>query len=205
MSQDASAPEPAPEKPGRYQRTTGGLIGSMIVMVVVVVVAWQAFGAFRDDEVSPVGTDIAYPDVADALALSDGTWVYPASLPAGWVLNTDPRIPSAEGFVDLAILTDHDSDEETGFFVGVHVEDEDVDELVDTYVDAAARDEGVYTLEGASAGVPSEWETWTDEGGDTAYTATIGRGGQEKSVIVYGSAPAEDLQEMLGLLVSTRG
>ena len=34
------------------------------------------------------------------------------------------------------------------------------------------------------------WTTWTDEGGDTGYAAEVG----DETVLVYGSAPAEDLK-----------
>ena len=40
------------------------------------------------------------------------------------------------------------------------------------------------------------WTTWTDEGGDTGYAAELG----DETVLVYGSAPAEDLEEVIALL-----
>ena len=44
--------------------------------------------------------------------------------------------------------------------------------------------------------VGSEWQTWTDEGGDTGYSIEYG----DQTVLVYGSAPAADLQEFIGAL-----
>ena len=37
--------------------------------------------------------------------------------------------------------------------------------------------------------VAPEWQEWSDAGGDHAYSATVG----ETEVLVYGSAPTEDL------------
>ena len=44
--------------------------------------------------------------------------------------------------------------------------------------------------------IGSEWQTWTDDGGDTGYSIEYG----DQTVLVYGSAPAEDLQAFIGLL-----
>ncbi|WP_168929721.1 DUF4245 family protein [Nocardioides sp. GY 10127] len=183
-------------RPGRYKRSTNGLVASMVVLVVVVVAAWQAFGLFRT-EPTVTGSDVSYSDVVGSFAYADGTWVYPSALPDGWRLNADPLVPTAEGLLDIAMLTSNDT------FVGVHVEDEDVEDLLETLVDTAAHEQGTWTLPDAPAGVPSTWKVWTDEGGDTAYTATIGTGGRKKTVVVYGSASTEDLQQVLGLLVAS--
>ena len=40
------------------------------------------------------------------------------------------------------------------------------------------------------------WTTWSDDGGDTGYAAELG----DETVLVYGSAPAEDIETYLGLL-----
>ena len=42
------------------------------------------------------------------------------------------------------------------------------------------------TVEGA---IVPEWQEWSDAGGDHAYSATVG----DSEVLVYGSAPTEDL------------
>ncbi|UUZ60243.1 hypothetical protein [Nocardioides sp. B-3] len=44
--------------------------------------------------------------------------------------------------------------------------------------------------------VGSEWQTWTDEGGDTGYSIEYG----DETLLVYGSASPADLQELIGLL-----
>jgi hypothetical protein len=44
----------------------------------------------------------------------------------------------------------------------------------------------VVTVEGA---IVPEWQEWSDAGGDHAYSATVG----DTQVLVYGSAPTEDL------------
>ena len=59
------------------------------------------------------------------------------------------------------------------------------------YLDAVEGDE--VTLD---SGVADTWTVWTDEGGDTGYAAEVG----DETVLVYGSAPAEDLEEVIALL-----
>ena len=44
-----SQTSPPAGRPGGYNRSFGGLIGAMIVMVVAVVVVWLALGLFRDE------------------------------------------------------------------------------------------------------------------------------------------------------------
>lgn len=60
-------------------------------------------------------------------------------------------------------------------------------------------------VEGESIEVDSvapEWQTWTDEGGDTAYVAELGAGRRAETVIVYGSASAAELQRVMELLTT---
>ena len=58
--------------------------------------------------------------------------------------------------------------------------------LLETYVDADAAKGDVVSVDGA---IVPEWQEWSDAGGDHAYSATVG----DTEVLVYGSAPTEDL------------
>ena len=78
------------------------------------------------------------------------------------------------------MLTDDD------LFVGVRQADDDLANLLETYVDADAVKGDAVTVEGA---IVPEWQEWSDAGGDHAYSATVG----DTEVLVYGSAPTEDL------------
>ena len=69
----------------------------------------------------------------------------------------------------------------------------DLDGLVLYDIDDEASSGDVLELDSV---VGSEWQTWTDEGGDTGYSIEYG----DQTLLVYGSASAADLQEFIGLL-----
>ena len=82
---------------------------------------------------------------------------------------------------------------EDGDFIGVRQQDISVDALVELYVDEKAE-------AGDDAGVASEvtdtWQTWSDDGGDHGYATEL----DDEAVLVYGSAPVDDIESYLGLL-----
>ena len=99
-------------RPGRYNRSFGGLVGAMIVMVVVVVLAWVGLGLFRDDaEFEP--TPIDYDASVQALVDNGAALAYPARVPDGWRVNNLEYDPDGPVF-SLAMLTG------SGDFVGVY-------------------------------------------------------------------------------------
>ena len=67
-------------------------------------------------------------------------------------------------------------------------------ELLDTYVDEETTAGGPPAT--AAAAVAARWESWSDEGGDLGYTAEVG----EQTVLVYGSAPAAEIEQFMALL-----
>ncbi|QIK74186.1 DUF4245 domain-containing protein [Nocardioides piscis] len=174
------------EKPGRYQRSATGMIGAMLVTLL-------AIGAFvllrslvrADVEVEPEPVD--YAAAADAAREAGFGVVAPASLPSGWTATSIEFSQIDPQLWRLGMLTDD------GKFVGVRQEDESVSELVDLNIDEDA-------VEGEPLRLPSvvgdTWTTWTDEGGDTGYSIEYG----DETVLVYGSAPAEDLRELISRL-----
>lgn len=171
---------------GRYQRSIAGGIGSMIVLVAVVLGFVVFRGAFRDNdavEVEPVD----YLAVVGPAQESGVPVVYPPSLPAGWKATSVDFDPGNRPAWGVGLLTDG------GKFVGVRQADDDLDSLLDTYVDEDAAQGGLVTVEGAL--VP-QWEEWSDSGGDHAYAASIG----DYEVLVFGSAPTEDLLAVVGSL-----
>ena len=119
-----SQTSPPANRPGGYNRSFGGLVGAMIVMVVAVVLVWLALGLFRDDaEFEP--TPIDYDASMAALADRGAALAYPETLPEGWRVNNlayDPADPS----FSLALLTDDER------FVGVYHGREDLDEVLAT-------------------------------------------------------------------------
>lgn len=174
------------EKPGRYQRSSNGLIGALIVTLL-------AIGAFvlvrsltrAEVEVEPDPVDFA--TMAEAARSAGFEVIAPAELPDGWIataVDLDQTDPPLWG---LSLLTDQDT------FVGLRQEDESVKDLVELTIDEDAEEGEPLELDSA---VGSTWQSWTDEGGDTGYSIEYG----DQTVLVYGSAAAADLQELITLL-----
>jgi hypothetical protein len=163
-----------------------GMIGAMLVVVAVIVGFVIFRSAFRNDvEVHPDAVDYL---ASVALAEDAGIdVVYPASLPPGWTATSVDLRGGDRPEWGLGVLT------ASGSFVGLHQTDRSVDELLDTYVDkevAAGAPAAVATR------VAPSWETWSDDGGDRGYTAEVGG----DTVLVYGSASAEEIEQFMDLL-----
>lgn len=176
-------------KPGKYQRSGGGLVAALVVTVIAIVVVMSIMRIFRD-EPEVVAEEVEYLEVVAAAQREDVEVVYPATLPDGWTATGAEIVPGDDepGF-DLRLLTDDDK------YVGVHVEDSSPGALLSTYVDDETTPGGVFTVDGS---VATEWEAYTDEGGDTAYVAEL----PDHVVLVYGSAPAADLQDLVEALTT---
>jgi hypothetical protein len=174
------------QQPSRYQRSFPALVGAMLVTVafVLVFVAWRAL--FRSD----VDTEPVAVDWTDSVELADEAGlpvVRPRSLPDGWIATSVELRASADPRWGLGVLTDDEQ------FIGVRQEDSSVEELVRTYVDEEAVAGDDVTI---ASDVADTWQTWSDDGGDRGYSTELG----DDAVLVYGSAPAEDIEAYLGLL-----
>ena len=177
-------------RPGRYPRTTGGLLGSIIVLVLAVIAIVLVRGTFRE-------TPTYEPEHVDYLALVASVQqvglapAYPAALPEGWYVKDAAFTPGDRPVLDLAMTTDD------GRFAGLHQEDRSVDELVDTYVGGDATEGDPVRIEGT---VAPEWQTFSDPGGDRAFAAELG----EETVLVYGPAPEDELRSLVESLTTDR-
>jgi hypothetical protein len=188
---DSSGVPGPPERPGRYSRSANGLAGALIVTVLVVVAFVVFRGAFRDEpEIKPEPVD--YLEVVRAAQDSGLTLVYPSELPDGWIATSVHFKPGDETAWGIGILTDD------GRFVGVRQEDEDVADLLSQYVDEVVQQGEDVELESS---VATSWETWSDDGGDLAYTSEPAALDDEV-LLVYGSASAEDQEQLIGLLTT---
>ena len=175
------------EQPSRrYQRTFPALVGSLIVTLAFVLafVGWRAlFRTDPDIERQPVEWTESV-ELADEAGLSV---VRPRELPEGWSATSVELRAGDDPRWGLSVLTDDEQ------FIGIRQQDGSVEELVRTYVDDEA-------VAGDDVTVPSEvvdtWQTWSDDGGDRGYSAEVG----EDAVLVYGSAPVEDIEAYLALL-----
>lgn len=174
------------EKPGRYQRSSNGLIGALIVTLLAIGVFVLVRSLVRAD-VEVEREPVDYAAAAEAARGAGFDVVAPSSLPAGWIATAIDLAQTDPPRWGLSILTDGEK------FVGLRQEDESVDDLVEENIDEDASSGSVLELDSA---VGSEWQTWTDEGGDTGYSIEYG----DETLLVYGSASPAELQEFIGLL-----
>ncbi len=175
------------EQPSRYTRSFGGMTGALIVTVVVVLafVTWR--GLFRTDtDDTPVAVD--WQASVELAEQADFAVVHPRELPAGWIATSVELAAGDDPRWGLGVLTDD------GAFVGVRqAENASVDDLVELYVDedAEAGDDA-----DVASDITDTWQTWSDDGGDHGFSTEL----DDQAVLVFGSAPIEDLETYLGLL-----
>ena len=178
-------------RPGRPPRTTNGLVGALVVSLL----AFGAFVALR--AVSRRALDLK-PQAVDYLAAAGAAHdagrrvVYPERLPRGWIATSVDYVPGDRAAWGVGMLTGPRGD-----FVGVRQEDAPLDDLLATYVDENP-------VKGPKVQVPHSvaptWQEYSDTGGDHAFAAEV----HGDEVLVYGSAPVEDLRRVLGLLTDAR-
>lgn len=188
MSTQQSEP---PGRPGRYQRSVVGLVTSLVVTVVAIGGLLYFMGAFRPDfEVKPEAVD--HLETVESAQQAGLTPVYPAELPEGWIATGVDVTPGDRPVFMVRLLTDD------GKFVGVRQEDASLTAMLSQWVDDETEPRKDYAV---PADVPSpvarDWQGYADAGGDSAYGAEVGG----ETVLVFGSAPAEDLQAIVDALV----
>lgn len=173
----------------RYPRTFGGLIASMIVLVLAVVGYWVVQNATHDSVDSSVTTVADWRSTVAAVQ-SVATVPYPSSLPDGWRVTsadwdtTDPRRPQWR----LGLVTGDNQ------FVGLYLQQSSLSSLVSQTVDPHAEHGTDATI---ATALGNTWSTWTDKDGDTGYATTLGK----KNLIVYGTSETE-LRQFMGLLTT---
>jgi Protein of unknown function (DUF4245) len=166
------------QQTARYQRSTGGLVGAMVVLVAVVLL-YAGLQALKSDPPSSAVRAVDYAgDVPAARKAADFALVAPPRLPGGWRATTVSFSGSPGAHWHLGVLTDQ------GRYVGLEQGDEPVRALVDKYVDdAATRGRPVDV-----AGRP--WATYTDADGDLALVRRVGR---TTTLVVGHDVPRSDL------------
>jgi hypothetical protein len=158
-------------------------------VTVLFVVAFVAFRALTRDELEVKPEPVDYLATVANLQRSGTKVVYPEDLPEGWIASSLDVIPGDDPAFGVGMLTDD------GTFVGVRQEDAPLDDLLTRYVDEEPTEGGKLTVTGS---VARTWRSFTDSGGDLAYAAELG----DDEVLVYGSASAADLREIIGLLTT---
>ena len=179
------------ERPGRYERSTSGMVGALIVTVLVIlgVVAFRACNT-TDPEVRPQHVD--YLSQVRYAQRTGAELVYPSSLPAGWFATKIDLSLGSKPELTLSMLTDSGSD---GQYVGFLQSPVPVPELLTTYVDPSPTSGPDVETPG---GVVTHWQTWTDAGGDTALVARW----HGRSLMVFGGASQGELEQLAGSLTT---
>jgi hypothetical protein len=174
-------------RPGRYQRSFGGLIGSMIVLVIAVFAIVIIRGTFRETP-EYEAPDIDYVEMVTSIQQLGLEPVYPPELPDGWSVKDASFASGSRPSVDLVLTT---SDDKTA---GVHQADEGERSLLSTYVGDGATENGD-TL----ATDLGTWTGWDDsEDADHAWTTEIG----DDTVLVYSSGDAGELRSFVESLTT---
>jgi hypothetical protein len=174
------------EQPGRYQRSTSGMVGALLVTILVILgfVALRACNR-TDLEVKPQHVD--YLANVGYAQRSGADLVYPKSLPSGWYATNVDFAPGTRPTLGISMLTDAHA------YAGFRQSPLTAPELLTTYVDANPTAGTPVTLDG---GLVRRWDTWTDVGGDTALVARW----HHETLMVFGSASQADLETLAGSL-----
>ena len=175
-------------RPGKYQRSAGGLVAALVITVVGVGALLWVLSLFRpDNEVRPEEVD--YLQIASEAQDAGLTPVYPSSLAGGWIATAYDVQAGEDPILEIRMLTGDEN------FVAVHQESAAASDLVREYVDEETTPIDIYSLRST---VAEAWQGYEDEGGDTAYAAEVG----DQTVLVYGSASPEELQNLIGRLTT---
>jgi hypothetical protein len=180
--------EPKAQQGGRYQRSASGLLGAMLV-ILLVIGAFVAFRALNRDELEVSPESVDYLEQAGLAQDAGLDVVYPRDLPDGWQATNVEVAPGERPVWGVSLLTDDQR------YIGIRQEDDQLDDLLSTYVDEAVVARPGVRVEGS---VAREWQVFADDGGDLAYATELG----DDVVMVYGSAGEEDLRLVLERLTT---
>jgi len=175
--------------PGKYQRSVGGLAAALVLTVVAVGGLLWLLGLFRSDlEIDPERVD--YQPIVGEAQDAGFAPVYPDSLPDGWTPTGYQVVPGEQPAFEMNLLTEDDED-----FVGIRQDDAAEADMLAEYVVGELAPTDIYSVRGS---VAEAWQGYEDEDGDTAYVSEVGG----ETVLVYGSASPEELQDLIGRLTT---
>jgi hypothetical protein len=173
------------QQSARYQRSTGGLVTAMGVLVVLIL-AYVGFQSLTTDRPTSAVRTVDWAKVVPA-ARRTATFdlVAPPDLPRGWRATSVRFADTAPTHWHLGVLTAADR------YVGLEQGYEPVSKMVAGFVDEEA-------TEGTAVDVAGKpWSTWTDDGGDLAL---VRRAGGVTTLVVGHDVPRSDLVSYAGSL-----
>jgi Protein of unknown function (DUF4245) len=174
------------EQPSRYDRSTSGMVGALLLTTLFVIGVVVLRGCNRTNpDVRPDHID--YRAQIGFAQRAGATLVYPARLPSGWYATRLDYEPGDRPELGISMLT---ADQQ---YVGIRESPRDVPELLAAYVDPQPSAGPSVTVDG---GIVRRWRTWTDDGGDTALSARWHR----QSLLVFGTVSLADLEQLASTL-----
>ena len=166
------------EQAGRYQRSAGGMVGAMVVLVVLLV-GWVAIQSLVKDQPDSAVRTVDYAQVVTpARKAAKFDLVAPASLPKGWRATSVTFRDTLPQHWHLGVLTDDDR------YVGLEQGQKSLASMVEEYVDKDARRGPAVDVDGKA------WRTYTDSGGDLAL---VRRDGDATTLVVGHDVPKATL------------
>jgi hypothetical protein len=181
-------------QPGRYQRSTSGMVGALVVTLLVIL-AFVAFRALNRSDLDVKPERIDYLAQVGYAQQSGTEVVYPDRLPTGWYATQITFSPGQEPGLELSMLTG------SGQYVGLVESPASPPEVLTTYVDPHPVSGGPVTVDGS---VVSRWDSWSDDGGDTALVAQRGHGSTAESLLVFGTVSRAQLEQLAASLTTDR-
>jgi hypothetical protein len=172
------------EQAGRYQRSAGGMVGAMVVLVALVV-GWVGVRALTSTSADDERT-VDYARVVPAVRkAADLAVVAPPALPEGWRATSTRFTDGAREHWHLGVLTDRDK------YVGLEQSADSVRSMVREYVDPRPSQGEPVRVAGRT------WSTYTDSGGDLAL---VRRAGGTTTLVVGHQVPRSSLQTYVASL-----
>ncbi len=162
----------------RYQRSTGGLVAAMVLLVVGVMLLVGVRALLSPDADSPV-REVDYERVVPvARQAAPFDLLAPATLPPGWRATSVGFSDTPRPHWHLGVLTDDEA------YVGLEQGSGSVASMVARYVDDEAE-------RGAAVTVGNrQWASWRDAGGDLAL---VRRDGGTTTLVVGHRVPQRTL------------
>jgi hypothetical protein len=166
------------QQTARYQRSAGGMVGAMVLLVVVVLL-FVGFRALLAKQPERAVAAVDYRrEVPAARKAADFALLAPPSLPRGWEATTVTFSDSPGSHWHLGVLTDENR------YVGLEQGDEPVSSMLTTYVDQSTTRGKPVTVGGQS------WSTYTDAQDDLAL---VRREGRTTTLVVGHAVPRAQL------------
>ena len=167
------------EQSARYQRSVGGLLGALVVLVVLVVGYVVVRAVFTPRDSTPVRSVDYARVVPAARQAARFDLLAPERLPTGWRATSAGFTSGGRQHWHLGVLTDRSR------YVGLEQGDRSVASMVDEFVDP-----------GASHRAPTEvagriWATYADAQGDLAL---VSRQDRTTTLVVGHDVPRQELR-----------